>query len=77
MKYSRNSLLLTAGLFAIAAAIVFHAWWPTYVAAKQEEVARTAYMEYCVANKDSFFADNLTKAEVERDCLAYFYTEQR
>ncbi len=30
MKYSRNSLLLTAGLFSIAAAIVFHAWWPSY-----------------------------------------------
>ncbi len=74
MKYSRNSLLLTAGLFAIAAAIAFHAWWPTHVAAKQEEVARTAYMEYCVANKDAFFVGNPTKAEVERDCLAYSYT---
>ena len=77
MKYSRNSLLLTAGLFAIAAAIVFHAWWPAHVAAKQEEVARIVYMEYCVANKDAFFVGNPTKAEVERDCLAYFYTEQR
>ena len=77
MKYSRNSLLLTAGLFAIAAAIVFHAWWPAHVAAKQEEVARTAYMEYCVANQDNFFVGNPTKAEVERDCLAYFHTDQR
>ena len=77
MKYSRNSLLLTAGLFAIAAAIVFHAWWPAHVAAKQEEVARIAYMEYCVANKDVFFTDNPTKTEVERDCLAYAYTERR
>ncbi len=77
MKYSRNSLLLTAGLFAMAAAIAFHAWWPAHVAAKQEEGARTAYMEYCVANKDNFFTGNPTKAEVERDCLAYFYKERR
>ncbi len=37
MKYSRNSLLLTGGLSAIAAAIVFHAWWPTYAAEKERE----------------------------------------
>ena len=37
MKYSRNSLLLTAGLFAMAAAIVFHAWWPSYKADRDLE----------------------------------------
>ncbi len=37
MKYSRNSLLLTAGLFAISAAIVFHAWWPSYKADRDRE----------------------------------------
>jgi len=37
MKYSRNSLLLTAGLFSIAAAIAFHAWWPSYKADRNLE----------------------------------------
>ena len=37
MKYSRNSLLLTAGLFSIAAAITFHAWWPSYKAERDRE----------------------------------------
>jgi len=37
MKYSRNSLLLTAGLFSIAVAIAFHAWWPLYKADRDRE----------------------------------------
>ena len=37
MKYSRNSLLLTAGLFSMAAAIVFNAWWPSYKADRDLE----------------------------------------
>jgi len=37
MKYSRNSLLLTAGLFSISAAIAFHAWWPSYKADRNLE----------------------------------------
>jgi len=37
MSDSRNSPLLIAALFTIAAAIVFHAWWPSYKADKDLE----------------------------------------
>ncbi len=47
MKYSRNSLLLTAGLFAISAAIVFHAWWPPYKAERERE----KFIEDCLIDE--------------------------
>ena len=37
MTESRNSLILGVGLVALAAAIVFHAWWPSYKADRNLE----------------------------------------
>ena len=37
MNDAKNSLILTAALFAIATAIAFHAWWPSYKADRNLE----------------------------------------
>lgn len=71
MKFSRNSLLLTAGLFAMAAAIVFHAWWPGYKSGKDREMA----VAECVENLNEVNGPSESRVQVfsrERLCLGIY-----
>ncbi len=76
MKYSRNSLLLTAGLFSIAAAIAFHAWWPSYKADRDLE----QYVADCMpidllAQKESIRLSDIPESQdgARKGCIKEYY----
>jgi len=70
MKFSRNSLLLTAGLFAIAVAIVFYAWWPSFKADRDRE----RFVAGCVNRElqsplQQYSGLRLGREEIRRNCI--------
>ena len=58
MTQSRNSPFIISSI-VLAAAIVFHAWWPSYKADKDRDI----YVEACVARLAASTMNRRTETE--------------